>query len=161
MKRISKLIALVLVFCPVVLQASPNLTKLQATVEAKLRSEFNLIDGPATEFASFHIPEVGYFVVLSTDFGMANNHRTPFDDQPKTSRVPASDHIADILKETILSCKPQINDAAANEILAVVVVHRSLFRSPTRDSQSSTVYRSWIQIGNLITDKGEPTFLAQ
>ncbi len=161
MKRISKFLALLLVFSPGMLQAAPNLPEVQAKVETQLRSEFNLIDGPATEFASFHIPDVGYFIVLSTDFGMAATNQTPFGRQSTTSRVPAPDHIASVLGQTILSCKSEFADAAAGEVLALVVVHRPLFRSPARDAQEPSVYRSWIQISNLTAGKGEPDFLSQ
>lgn len=162
MKRINKLAVLLLTLFPCILQAAPNLAELQATVETRLRSEFNLMDGPATEFVSFHIPDQGYFIMLSTDFGMAGGaHRTPFGTQPATSKVPPSDRIADTLEATILSCKAQLANANADEILAIVIVHRSLFRSPSNDSQQSVVYRSWIQIGNLISEKGKPAFLAQ
>lgn len=159
MKRISKLAILLLL--PGMLQGAPSTTRIQETVETQLRSAFNLIDGPATQFVSFHIPHQGYFVVLSTDFGMAGGHRTPFGTQPTASRVPAENRIRVILRQALLDCKPNLTGAETAEVLALVIVHRPLFSSPGGEQEEPGIYRSWMPIGDLLAGKGEPRFLTQ
>ncbi|NOY22342.1 MAG: hypothetical protein GXO70_02365 [Acidobacteria bacterium] len=127
--------------------------RIAGSVEADLRQTLQLPTGPATQFISFHIPDNGLFIIVTTDFSMRPRVQTPFGGTTKRRNAPTPAQIRKALKTAVLNCRTLPLPNGKNESLYVVLVNRSLFSRPDAGQARSITYKAYIPITDLKSAK--------
>ncbi len=128
-------------------------SRVSGSVEADLRQTLQLPTGPATQFISFHIPDNGLFIVVTTDFSMRPRVQTPFGAATKRGTAPKPSEIRQSLKTAVLNCRKLSLPGGKGESLFVILVNRSLFSRPGDAQYGSRTYKAYIPIADLKATK--------